>query len=177
MYVLSNEKEVLAAANVSSEKILDPISIWLIITQTTLFSMTLTSGLIGGLFAIPRIKKPDWLNFGLAVVGLILTHAANHMTNDDFDSESGLDNNDECARALYAPHPMRNRLVTKRGLLIAILSVNLMDAGFWFILTLRVGWPVLVFAALGLFINIFYVAPSTQLKHHGLGESGGFHVW
>jgi 1,4-dihydroxy-2-naphthoate octaprenyltransferase len=168
--------EVIATANLSSEKVMDPVSKWLIITRAAVFSMTFMSGLIGGLLAIPRIEKPDWLNFSLAVVGLILAHAANNMTNDYFDLESGVDN-DEYARALYAPHPILSGLVTKRGLLIAILLVNLIDVGIMFLLTIRAGWPVLAFAALGFFISVFYVAPPIRLKHRGLGEPGVFLVW
>jgi 1,4-dihydroxy-2-naphthoate octaprenyltransferase len=176
MSVISNWKEVLATANLSSEKIMDPVSKWLIITRAAVFSMTFMSGLIGGLLAISRIEKPDWLNLGLAVVGLIFAHAANNMSNDYFDLEGGVDN-DEYALALYAPHPVLSGLVTKRGLLIAILMVNLIDAGIMFMLTLRAGWPVLAFAAFGLFISIFYVAPPIKLKHRGLGEPGVFLVW
>ena len=39
------------------------------------------------------------------------------------------------------------------------------------------GWPVLLFAGLGLFISVFYVAPPIRLKHIGLGELGVFIVW
>ncbi len=176
MSVISNWKEVLATANLSSEKLMDPVSKWLIITRAAVFSMTLMSGLIGGLLAVTQTEKPDWLNFGLAVLGLILAHAANNMTNDYFDTESGVDS-DEYARALYAPHPILSGLVSKRGLLTAILLVNLIDAMIMILLTLRTGWPVLVFAFLGLFISVFYVAPPIKLKHRGLGEPGVFLIW
>ncbi|OGO16474.1 MAG: hypothetical protein A2Z14_19505 [Chloroflexi bacterium RBG_16_48_8] len=176
MSVLSNWKEVLNTANLSSEKVMDPVSKWLIITRAAVFSMTVMSGLIGGLLAITEVEKPDWLNFALAITGLVLAHAANNMTNDYFDLEGGVDN-DEYARALYAPHPILSGLVSKRGLLTAILMVNLIDAGMMILLTLRTGWPVLLFAALGLFISVFYVAPPIKLKHHGLGEPSVFLVW
>jgi 1,4-dihydroxy-2-naphthoate octaprenyltransferase len=176
MSVLSNWKEVLVTANLSSEKAMDPISKWLIITRAAVFSMTLISGLIGGLLAIVHTEKPDGLNFVLAVVGLVLAHAANNMTNDYFDLESGVDN-DEYTRALYAPHPILSGLVSKRGLLTAILIVYLIDAAIMILLTLRAGWPVLLFTGLGFFISFFYVAPPIQLKHRGLGEPGVFIVW
>jgi len=176
MSVFTNWKEILATANLSSEKRMDPISKWLIITRAAVFSMTFLSGLIGGLLAITQVENPDWLNFSLAVVGLVLAHAANNMTNDYFDLEGGVDN-DEYARALYAPHPILSGLVSKRGLLAAIILVNLFDAIIMIVLTLRSGLPVLIFAAIGLFISIFYVAPPIKLKHRGLGEPGVFLVW
>ena len=158
MSLLSNWKEVLDTANLSSEKEMDPVSKWLIITRAAVFSMTILSGLIGGLLAVSHAEKPDWFNFALAVLGLILAHAANNMTNDYFDLEGGVDT-DEYARALYAPHPILSGLISKRNLLTAIVLVNLIDAGIMATLLIRVGWPVLLFAGLGLFISVFYVAP------------------
>jgi 1,4-dihydroxy-2-naphthoate octaprenyltransferase len=176
MSILANWMEVLGTANLSPDKEMDTVSKWLIITRAAVFSMTFTSGLIGGLLAIAWVKKPDWLSFALAVIGLVLAHAVNNMTNDYFDLEGGVDT-DEYARALYAPHPVLGGLISKRGLLRAIASVNLIDAGIMIFLVMRTGWPVLVFAFLGLFISIFYVAPPLKLKHHGLGEPGVFLVW
>lgn len=176
MSVLSNWKEVIDTANLSPEKEMDTVSKWLIITRAAVFSMTATSGLIGGLLAIALAETVNYLNFALAVIGLVLAHAANNMINDYFDMEGGVDTN-EYTRALYAPHPVLAGLISKRGLLSAILVVNLIDAAIMLYFTLTVGWPTLVFALAGLFISVFYVAPPIKLKHIGLGEPGVFIVW
>lgn len=176
MSLLANWKEVLDTANLSPDRTMDPVSRWLIITRAAVFSMTATSGLIGGLLAAALAARPDWLNFALALIGLIVAHAANNMTNDYFDLEGGVDT-DEYARALYAPHPILGGLISRGGLLRAILAANLIDAVILAVLIGRVGWGVLAFALLGLFISVFYVAPPIRLKHHGLGEPGVFVVW
>lgn len=176
MSLLANWKEVLDTANLSPDRTMDPVSRWLIITRAAVFSMTATSGLIGGLLAAALAARPDWLNFALALLGLIVAHAANNMTNDYFDLEGGVDT-DEYARALYAPHPILGGLISRGGLLRAILAANLIDAVILAVLIGRVGWGVLAFALLGLFISVFYVAPPIRLKHHGLGEPGVFVVW
>lgn len=176
MSLVSNWKEVIDTANLSPDKHMDVVSRWLIITRAAVFSMTMTSGLIGGLLAAQLAPNINWLRFALAFVGLVLAHAANNMINDYFDMEGGVDT-DEYTRALYAPHPVLSGLLSKRGLLTAILLVNLLDAAILVALTMMVGWPVLVFALLGLFISVFYVAPPIKLKHHGLGEPAVFLVW
>jgi 1,4-dihydroxy-2-naphthoate octaprenyltransferase len=176
MSLLANWKEVLDTANLSPDRTMDPVSRWLIITRAAVFSMTATSGLIGGLLAAALAARPDWLNFALALLGLIVAHAANNMTNDYFDLEGGVDT-EEYARALYAPHPILGGLISRGGLLRAILAANLIDAVILAVLIGRVGWGVLAFALLGLFISVFYVAPPIRLKHHGLGEPGVFVVW
>ena len=114
MSIISNWKEVIDTANLSSDREMDPISRWLIITRAAVFSMTFMSGLIGGLLAIATVEHPNWLNFGLALLGLVLSHAANNMINDYFDLEGGVDT-DEYARALYAPHPVLSGLISKRN--------------------------------------------------------------
>jgi 1,4-dihydroxy-2-naphthoate octaprenyltransferase len=176
MSLLANWKEVLDTANLSPDREMDAVSRWLIITRAAVFSMTATSGLIGGLLAAATVARSNWWHFALAVIGLVIAHASNNMTNDYFDLEGGVDT-DEYARAQYAPHPVLSGMISKRGLLTAILSVNLIDALILVYFVFTTGWTVVIFALLGLFISVFYVAPPIKLKHIGLGEPGVFLVW
>ncbi len=68
-------------------------------------------------------------------------------------------------------------LISKRGLVAAILAVNVIDAAILAWLAVQTGWPVVAFALAGLFISVFYVAPPIKLKHRGLGEPAVFIVW
>jgi 1,4-dihydroxy-2-naphthoate octaprenyltransferase len=80
-------------------------------------------------------------------------------------------------RTQYAPHPVLSGLISKTGLLVAIAVVNLLDLGLLVYLTEQRGWPVALFALLGLFVSVGYVAPPVKLKHRGLGEPGVMLVW
>ena len=111
----------------------DAVSKWIVITRAAVFSMTATSGLIGGLLAIGAARldpaiQVDWGLLALAVIGLVVAHAANNMINDYFDLEGGVDT-DEYVRALYAPHPILSGWVSKRQLAAAILIANAIDLG------------------------------------------------
>ena len=172
---LRNWGEVLRTQNLSSEKRMDGVSRWLLITRASVFPMTLSSAAIGGLLAA---ASPDvnWLYFTMALVGLVLAHAANNMINDYFDLEGGVDT-DEYIRTQYAPHPVISGLISKSGLILAIAIVNLLDLGILLYLTEARGWGVAAFALLGLFISVGYVAPPVRLKHRGLGEPGVALVW
>jgi 1,4-dihydroxy-2-naphthoate octaprenyltransferase len=176
MSLVSNWKEVIDTANLSPDKDMDVVSKWLIITRAAVFTMTATSGLIGGLLAAAVAENPDWLNFALAFFGLLIAHAANNMNNDYFDMEGGVDTEDY-ARTQYAPHPVLGGLVSKKRLGGAVFLANALDLVILIALIARTGWPTLVFALAGLFISFFYVAPPLKLKHHGLGEPGVFLVW
>jgi 1,4-dihydroxy-2-naphthoate octaprenyltransferase len=173
--VVQNWIEVIQTATLSRDKEMDLVSRWLIITRAAVFSMTLTSGLIGGLLAAAA-STFAWAPFLLALLGLVFAHAANNMINDYFDLSGGVDTS-EYYRAQYAPHPILSGLISKAGLRNAILLVNAIDAAIAVYLVAVRGWPVLLFAGLGLFISVFYVAPPIRLKHIGLGELGVFIVW
>jgi 1,4-dihydroxy-2-naphthoate octaprenyltransferase len=174
-------KEILETANPPVSRPLDTVGKWLVITRAAVFPMTIWSGLIGGLLAVEANRTKagppvDWGLFLLAVVGLVLAHAANNMINDYFDTSGGVDT-DDYVRALYAPHPILSGWVTKRQLEIAILAVNAVGAAIMLFLAAQRGPLIIVFALAGLFVSVFYVAPPIRLKHHGLGEPGVFLVW
>jgi 1,4-dihydroxy-2-naphthoate octaprenyltransferase len=172
---LSNWGEIIRTQNLSAGKEMDTVSRWLLITRASVFPMTIISGLIGGLLAA-RAPGADAFLFTLALVGLVAAHAANNMINDYFDLEGGVDSEDY-VRAQYAPHPVLSGLISKKGLLLAIALVNLLDLVILLVLTDARGPALAVFALLGLFVSVFYVAPPIKLKHHGLGEPGVFVVW
>src|SRR5215813_373142 len=174
--LIDNWRSILAQGNLPPGRAIDGLSRWLLITRACVFSMTITSGLIGGLLAAASAPAPRWSYFTLALVGLVLAHAANNMINDYFDTLGGVDTA-EYTRALYAPHPLLSGLISKRGLLATIAAVNLADLLILIALVSVRGWPVAAFALAGLFISVFYVAPPLKLKHRGLGEPGVFVVW
>ena len=174
--LLDSWRQIIATGNLPKGRAMDGVSRWLLITRACVFSMTLTSGLIGGLLAAATAAAPRWGYFALALLGLVIAHAANNMINDYFDLSGGVDTA-EYTRALYAPHPILSGLITKRGLLAAIAAVNLADLAILAALVAARGWPVAAFALAGLFVSVFYVAPPLKLKHHGLGEPGVFVVW
>jgi 1,4-dihydroxy-2-naphthoate octaprenyltransferase len=174
-------KEILETANPPVARPLDTVGRWLVITRAAVFPMTIWSGLIGGLLAVEAQRvgggpAVDWGLFLLAVVGLVLAHAANNMINDYFDTTGGIDT-DDYVRALYAPHPILSGWVSKRQLATAIVIVNALGAAIMLYLAWIRGPLIVAFALAGLFVSVFYVAPPIRLKHHGLGEPGVFLVW
>jgi len=174
-------KEIFETANPPRERPLDGLGKWLVITRAAVFPMTVWSGLIGAVLAVgvARTTGAVTVDYGLtaiAIIGLVVSHAANNMINDYFDTTGGVDT-EGYVRALYAPHPILSGWVTKRQLAAAILSVNAVGAAIMLYLAAARGPLVIVFALAGLFVSVFYVAPPLRLKHHGLGEPGVFLVW
>ncbi len=169
-------RKIIASGNIPAGRRIDAVSRWLLITRACVFSMTITSGLIGGLLAAATAPHARWQLFALALLGLVIAHAGNNMINDYFDTTGGVDT-EGYTRTLYAPHPLFSGLISTRGLLATIVACNLVDLAILVALVRARGWPVAAFALAGLFISVFYVAPPLKLKHHGLGEPGVFLVW
>ncbi len=175
MSVIANWIEAMQTTNFKEGVEPDVVSKWLVITRASVIPMTFFAACIGGLLAVPSGLADPWL-WLLCTLGLVIAHAVNNMVNDYFDTMSGVDTPDY-TRAQYAPHPILSGMVSKEGLLLAIVLANLIDVAIAGYLTWARGWPAAAFALAGFGISIFYVAPPLRFKHHGLGEPAVFVVW
>ena len=155
----------------------DPVSRWLVLTRAAVLPMTITAALVAGLLAWwlqPHDVSVGW--WLLASGGIVLAHVANNLMNDLFDLEVGTDSA-QYPRALYAPHPVLSGMITRRGLGLAALAVNVVDLAILVVLTLVRGWPIVGFALCGFLLSAAYTAPPLRLKKHGLGEPTVLVVW
>lgn len=179
--MIGNWIEIIRTCNTSRVK--DPkdadfISRWLINTRVCVFSMTLLSALIGIVLAAINLHGQTfpWGIAILVLVGLFLAHASNNLVNDYFDVLNKVDT-PGYPRTEYAPHPLLSGLTTVRNLWIAVVLFDILDLAIAIFLTWLHGWPIMAFAAAGLALSVFYVAPPLKLKHHGLGEAAIFFIW
>ena len=172
--LLSNWRYVLRTTNPPQGRV-DVVSRWLVLTRAAVLPMTLTAGAVAGLLAVGRDGFSAGL-FALALVGILLAHAANNLMNDLFDTDAGSDTADY-PRALYAPHPILSGLISRSGLATAALIVNALDVAILAVLFLSRGWPVVAFALSGFLLSVAYTAPPLRLKKRGLGEPDVLVVW
>ena len=180
---LAGWREIMQTANPPASGRLDAVGKWLVMTRAAVFPMTLWSGTIGALLAVVYGQRVggvaiDWIGVVLAVVGLVLAHAANNLINDYFDMTGGIDT-EGYVRALYAPHPVLSGWVSKATLRNAAIGLTVVDGLIMLALAVRSPQPLLIvgFALAGLFLSVFYVAPPFRLKQHGLGELDVFLTW
>jgi 1,4-dihydroxy-2-naphthoate octaprenyltransferase len=172
--LVANWREILRTGNPPAGK-LDPVGRWLVLTRAAVLPMTLTAGLIAGLLAVGDDGfRPALL--ALAVVGIVLAHMSNNLMNDLADTDMGSDT-ENYPRALYAPHPILSGMITRRGLALSALVVNLLDLVIMLVLFAERGWPVIAFAVAGFVLSFAYTAPPLRLKKRGLGELDVMIVW
>jgi 1,4-dihydroxy-2-naphthoate octaprenyltransferase len=172
--LLARWRYVLRTTNPPEGKV-DVVSRWLVLTRAAVLPMTITAGAIAGLLAVHQ-PGFDWSWYLLALLGIVLAHAANNLMNDLFDLEVGLDT-DQYPRGLYAPHPVLSGMISRKGLALAAVVVNVFDLGILVVLTAVRGWPVVAFAVSGFLLSAAYTAPPLRLKKRGLGEPDVLVVW
>src|SRR3990172_7444337 len=170
-------KMAIDGCNVPQIEIADGVTRWLVISRSCVFSMSLTSGLLGLLIAAEQARRTgasvNW-GFGLlAVLGVVFAHASNNLINDLMDVRQGVDTEDY-PRAQYSPHPILGGLTTPRGLLIAAAILTLIDAAIMLYLYSQLGITVVYFGVAGFLLSLFY---TTFLKRSGLGELTALIVW
>jgi len=154
----------------------DFITRWLVIARACVFSMTLTSGVIGALLAAELSGHFGWREFGfalLAIIGLLAAHAANNLVNDWVDTRRGVDTEDY-PRGQYATHPLLGGLTTPNRLLIGAGLLTLMDVGVMLFLASVQGPLVIAFAVAGFLLSMGYTG---VLKRFALGEITALIVW
>ncbi|MGH2581293.1 MAG: prenyltransferase [Anaerolineales bacterium] len=170
--LLTRWKMVLDGCNIPQIELADDVTRWLVISRSCVFSMSLTSGLLGLLIA----AEQGIVNWGLgllAVLGVVIAHASNNIINDYMDVRQGVDTEDY-PRAQYSPHPLLGGLTTARGLLTAALILNFVDLLIMLYLYSQRGLIIVAFAVTGLILSLAY---TTVLKHAGLGELTALIVW
>lgn len=154
---------------------LDVISKWLIATRAAVLLMTLTSGILAGLFAWHDGYKVNVLTWIVLVLGLVLAHAANNIFNDFTDYVRGVDK-DNYFRTMYGPQPVADGLMTKRQHLtyFGITGMLAVACGLILILPRANEWVLWLLLGLGAFFVLFYTWP---LKYIALGEITVLIVW
>src|SRR6188474_3781528 len=143
-------REIMQTANPPADRPLDTVGKWLVMTRAAVFPMTLWSGTIGALLAVEYGQRVggvaiDWIGVVLAIVGLVLAHAANNLINDYFDMTGGIDTAGY-VRALYAPHPVLSGWVTKATLRNAMVGLTIVDGLIMLLLAYWHGPLVIAFA-------------------------------
>lgn len=154
----------------------DFVTRWIVLTRAAVVPMTITAGIFAGLLVWWNAADANVWLWAVAAVGLVLAHVANNLMNDLFDLEVGTDSG-TYPRALYSPHPVLSGMITRKGLAVAALVVNVIDLAIMLYLFTERGWPIIGFAVGGFVLSVAYTAPPLRLKRHGLGEPTVLVVW
>lgn len=136
---------------------------WLIATRPWSFSASGLTVLTVLFYQHWLTETVDWRLGLLAVVGIILFHAAGNMWSDCFDYTSGVDraegaysSDSSLVRGVFAPKQLRNFALS---ILVVAVAVGLY-------LVWQTGWTLLWIGVGGLICTLGY----PYLKYHALGD-------
>src|SRR5678815_1412933 len=158
---------------------LDILSKWFIATRSAVGTITLYSGLIGGLLAWQYLYtngKPfsviTWL---ILTLGLFISHCTNNLINDYTDFSRGIDK-DNYFRTQYGVHPLAQGFWDKPTHLrwFAISGFLATLSGIYALFITNFAPIVIWLFAVGAFILLLYTYP---LKYVGIGELSIFIIW
>jgi len=158
---------------------LDVLSKWFIATRSAVGTITLYSGLIGGLLAWQTLyanKSPfNFLTWLILTLGLFIAHGTNNLINDYTDFSRGIDK-DNYFRTQYGVHPLAQGFWDKSTHLrwFAISGALAALSGVYALLVTNFASIVIWLFAVGAFILLFYTYP---LKYVGIGELSIFIIW
>lgn len=158
---------------------LDVLSKWFIATRSAVGTITLYSGLIGGLFAWQYLHVHDqpfnFLTWIILTLGLFIAHGTNNLINDFTDFSRGIDK-DNYFRTQYGVHPLAQGFWDKRTHLVwfSVSGFLATLAGVYAMFYSHFSPIVIGLFAFGAFILLFYTYP---LKYIGIGELSIFVIW
>jgi 1,4-dihydroxy-2-naphthoate octaprenyltransferase len=158
---------------------LDVFSKWFIATRSAVGTITLYSGLIGGLLAWQYLYAKgttiNFLTWLILTLGLFIAHGTNNLINDFTDFSRGIDK-DNYFRTQYGVHPLAQGFWDKSTHLrwFAVSGLLAALAGVYALVVTNFASIVIWLFAVGSFILLFYTYP---LKYVGIGELSIFIIW
>lgn len=135
---------------------------WLIATRPWSFTASALSVVVVLVYLEWLTGAVNWTNGVLAIIGIILFHAAGNTWSDYFDFRSGVDtvegaiSVDTLKGGLFRPEQIRNLSL---GLLVPGIII-----GLWLLFT--TGWTLLWIGLSGVICTLFY----PHLKYRALGD-------
>jgi 1,4-dihydroxy-2-naphthoate octaprenyltransferase len=161
---------------------LDVLSKWFIATRSAVGTITLYSGLIGGLLAWQYLHAKGqpftfsfFITWVILTLGLFIAHGTNNLINDYTDFSRGIDK-DNYFRTQYGVHPLAQGFWDKRTHLIwfGVSGVLATLSGIYAMFYTHFSPIVVGLFVLGTLILLFYTYP---LKYIGIGELSIFIIW
>ncbi len=151
---------------------------WIRITRAPFFTAIIGTMLIGGAYAYWQSGKFNWINFILALIGMLFMHGSSNILNDAFDIQTDNIN--------LKPSPFNggSRLVqhlgtTRTTTILFGLFMLIVGTIIGLYIDYKVSGPlnsnlgkhvVLWIGVIGVIVILFYTAPPFKLSYRGLGD-------
>jgi 1,4-dihydroxy-2-naphthoate octaprenyltransferase len=143
-----------------------PVKVWAGQVRAPFLALSVVLVLIGGAVA-HQDGQFDWLRFVLALVGVILAHAAVNMLNEHSDHRTGIDAHTTRTPFSGGSGTLQAGHTTPRAVLAVAAGCLLVALAIGIYLASVSGWLLLVFVVVGGLSTVFY---TSHLARWMLGE-------
>jgi 1,4-dihydroxy-2-naphthoate polyprenyltransferase len=128
--------------------------------------------LLGSVIAWSAFREFNLLYFVMVIIGVTVHHIGLNMIDDVFDYLHAVDRSHGKEKNPYTGGSgvLTGGLLPADYVLAASIVCYLIGIAIAICLTILVGWPVLLFAAIGVFCSVFYTMPPIRYGYRGFGE-------
>ncbi|MBE0556412.1 MAG: prenyltransferase [Proteobacteria bacterium] len=148
------------------------MGIWIQAFRLRYVPTSIFPALLGSVIAWVTFREFNFWYFVMVIFGVTLHHMALNMIDDVFDYRHAVDRSHGEEKNPYTGGSgvLTGGLLSVAQVLTASIVCYLMAIIIAIYLTLSVGWPVLIFAGIGLFSSVFYSTPPIRYGYRGFGE-------
>ncbi len=127
---------------------------------------------LGSVIAWETLREFNWWYFILVIIGVTVHHMGLNMIDDVFDYLHTVDRLPEEEKNPYTGGSgvLTGGLLSTGQVLSAAVLCYLIGITITVYLTAVVGWPILIFAAIGIISSVFYTVPPVRYGYRGFGE-------
>lgn len=148
------------------------MSAWIQAFRLHFVPTSIFPALLGSVIAWAGSREFNFPFFVMVIIGVTVHHIGLNLIDDVFDYLHAVDNSHGKEKNPYTGGSgvLTEKILPVGHVLTASIICYLIAIIIAIYLTISVGWPVLMFAAIGLFSSVFYTAPPIRYGYRGFGE-------
>ena len=148
------------------------MGIWIQAFRLHFVATSIFPAILGSVIAWTAFREFNLWYFVLVIIGVTVHHIGLNMVDDVFDYLHAVDRSHGEDKNPYTGGSgvLTGGLLPAGHVLAASIFCYLIGIVIAIYLTVFVGWPVLMFAAIGVFSSVFYTMPPIRYGYRGFGE-------
>ena len=148
------------------------MGIWVQALRLHYVPTSIFPALLGSVIAWARLREFNFWYFILVIIGVTMHHMGLNMIDDVFDYLHAVDRlpGEEKNPYTGGSGVLTGGLLSTGQVLSASIFCYLIGIMITVYLTVMIGWPILIFAAIGIFSSVFYTMPPIRYGYRGFGE-------
>jgi 1,4-dihydroxy-2-naphthoate octaprenyltransferase len=155
-----------------NEENLSIMRIWIRAFRLQYVPTSILPAMLGSVVAWAGFHDFNFWYFALVISAVTLHHIGLNMIDDVFDYLHAVDRSRGAQKNPYTGGSgvLTTELIPVSHVMTAAVICYLLALAIAIYLTIAVGWPILIFVAVGVFSSIFYTMPPVKYGYRGFGE-------